>query len=753
MDLSDDVQLIIDRLTHDLEEAQQEKIQAAEYGLQVLDEKQKLQQRYDELEVILDSTQRELDASKNEFELSKRALENSQHQNKRVFHDGETREQTLLQQKEQTEETLISTIQDLESELIQTKQTLKNVSAEVDGLSATNGELASSYQTLEKQKSAIKRELKETRVRESRLLNDYTELEEENCNLQKQVSALRQSQAEYEGFQHEIKRLEEEAEFLNSQLEEALKLKELLESQLEEALDTLAKEREHKMGLKKELSQYVNNIYDTSFAGQIDFSNNSSFNDSFHVGKDGKTKNNRQTEEYDEDLDNPLMRHITADLKHSTPAKMRNGQEHSPAPSVVADLLSELNISEVAKLKQQLMQVEKEKKTLLNNLNEQQKLLDNVKGDKEKSFKVEPNNDVSREVEALREELRNVQETQEQRELEAIKMLQSTLSEERKTIQFITEKKKELECDMKELITTSDNHIQDFKKLSDDLSGVSEQLSHLYHHTCLINRQTPNRIVLDHVKNQTHQAKDGKENDNANLGISEVDSGDPASPIVIVATILDQITHLKQAVDQLAKSKELAEEGESVRLGNSPDSSTSEDHKDETEVQMLEEEVMRLRSLLSSKREQIATLRTVLKANKHTAEVALSNLKSKYQHEKGFVSETMLKLRAELKALKEDAATFASLRAMFAARCDEYVTQLDDMQRQLSAADSEKRTLNQLLRMAIQQKLALTQRLEDLEFDREQHTRQLLDHQTSTSSTKSDGGFIGIARRKGKTGR
>lgn len=30
-----------------------------------------------------------------------------------------------------------------------------------------------------------------------------------------QVSMLRQSQAEYEGFKHEIQRLEEEAEFLN----------------------------------------------------------------------------------------------------------------------------------------------------------------------------------------------------------------------------------------------------------------------------------------------------------------------------------------------------------------------------------------------------------------------------------------------------------------------------------------------------------------------------------------------------------
>lgn len=56
-------------------------------------------------------------------------------------------------------------------------------------------------------------------------------------------------------------------------------------------------------------------------------------------------------------------------------------------------------------------------------------------------------------------------------------------------------------------------------------------------------------------------------------------------------------------------------------------------------------------------------------------------------------------------------------------RCDEYVTQLDEMQRQLDAAEDEKKTLNSLLRMAIQQKLALTQRLEDLAFDQEQSSR------------------------------
>ena len=58
----------------------------------------------------------------------------------------------------------------------------------------------------------------------------------------------------------------------------------------------------------------------------------------------------------------------------------------------------------------------------------------------------------------------------------------------------------------------------------------------------------------------------------------------------------------------------------------------------------------------------------------------LSNLKSKYDTEKTIVSDTMVKLRNELRLLKEDAATFSSLRAMFAARCEEYSTQVDELQ-------------------------------------------------------------------------
>jgi len=125
--------------------------------------------------------------------------------------------------------------------------------------------------------------------------------------------------------------------------------------------------------------------------------------------------------------------------------------------------------------------------------------------------------------------------------------------------------------------------------------------------------------------------------------------------------------------------------------------------------------------MLATKREQIATMRSVLKQNKSTAETALSNLKSKYEAEKSLIGDTLIRLRRDNKSLREDVAAFTSQRAMFASRCDEYATQLDELQRQMTVAETEKTTLNSLLRMAVQQKLSLTQQLDDLESSRDRH--------------------------------
>jgi len=74
----------------------------------------------------------------------------------------------------------------------------------------------------------------------------------------------------------------------------------------------------------------------------------------------------------------------------------------------------------------------------------------------------------------------------------------------------------------------------------------------------------------------------------------------------------------------------------------------------------LREQVMKLQSLLGTKRKQISSLRMILKTYENTAEVKLNNLKSKYDNEDKVVTEIITKLRNELCTLKEDAAKFLS---------------------------------------------------------------------------------------------
>ncbi|KTF73674.1 hypothetical protein cypCar_00048859, partial [Cyprinus carpio] len=211
----------------------------------------------------------------------------------------------------------------------------------------------------------------------------------------------------------------------------------------------------------------------------------------------------------------------------------------------------------------------------------------------------------------------------------------------------------------------------------DELATFSEELANLYHHVCMCNNETPNRIMLDYYREGKAGVQitgtDGRgrrspilltrglfPSDGASSPVSSVPSPvadprkEPMNIYNLVAIIRDQIRHLQLAVD---RTTELSRQRmASLELG------LGADRDQEASV----EEILKLKSLLSTKREQIATLRTVLKANKQTAEVALANLKSKYENEKAMVTETMMKLRNELKALKEDAATFSSLRAMFA---------------------------------------------------------------------------------------
>lgn len=164
----------------------------------------------------------------------------------------------------------------------------------------------------------------------------------------------------------------------------------------------------------------------------------------------------------------------------------------------------------------------------------------------------------------------------------------------------------------------------------DELIAFSEELANLYNHVCMCNNETPNRVMLDYYKKGKGMVKkgnDGKENqssvliDNGLMSESEPGKSDSSSPTIapapvaelrpepmniynLVAIIRDQICHLQQAVD---RTTELSRQ----RLANLELSTVADKDKEACVA-----EILKLKSLLSTKREQIATLRAVLKANK-----------------------------------------------------------------------------------------------------------------------------------------
>ncbi|XP_062315415.1 protein bicaudal D homolog 2 [Osmerus eperlanus] len=796
---SRDLRAEVERLTLELQEANEEKLQAARYGLVVLEESSLLKSKHTQLE-------EEYEALKQELQQIKELLTDSMSSQKRAVVAGETREESLLQETANKEAAMATRIEEHQAELKLARVALGNAHAEIDRLGGLSTQLKKEFEGVEAEKGHMRDDMKEYKVREARQLQDNSELEEENISLQKQVSVLKENQVEFEAVKLELTQKDEEQEDLRAQLDEAARLRQIAERQLDEALEALKEEREQKNSLRRELSSLAINPFDS--VGNLELQLEQLDRGGDGEGDDSGYNNGLVSGTAPLPLVPPLGGSKTNGRAHlfSTP---RNSDVflRPPAPGLVSDLLSELHLSDSQKLKQQLLQAERDKAGLTSTVQElQQQLIiskealseqevkvgcltqklesaqqhspplqkagerpdglgDGEQGDGADYYELDTKSTevlecrmraASEELLKLREELSQAgvryasleQRCRQEKERwrgeaqELAEKIRQCIKSSRQDQERISELEKEIGATRK-VATDSEGHLS---VAQEELLAFSEELANLYHHICVCNNLTPKRVTLDyyregargggrshhhHVHPHHHSQRKRRSNDLFGKAVQQGAEGDsagvsgsgdsssaavpacPGSPTLdfrdpsnvrnLVVVIRCQIKHLQVAVD-LCRQR-----------GTLPAPSAACGSDSDRDADALLEEVLKLKSLLSTKREQIATLRTVLKANKQTAELALSNLKTKYETEKSMVSETMVKLRNELKALKEDAATFSSLRVMFASRCDQYVTQLDEMQRQLAAAEDEKKTLNSLLRMAIQQKLALTQRLEDLE--------------------------------------
>lgn len=442
------------------------------------------------------------------------ALAKFQSSHKVTTKTGIETEESLLHESAARETSLHSQIIELENEVKQCRHELERVTAERDRMLQENNDMGKDKEDRSMECKKLRAELREVKFRENRLITDYSELEEENIALQKQVSALKSSQVEFESLKHEIRRLHEEMDLLNLQVEELTNLKKIAEKHMEEALESLQSEREAKYAMKKELDQQINresfyNINNLAYSIR------------------GITEDPNLGSDCEDDI--PGLKHIEASLTSGNPSELA-----SPDGKHV-DLFSEVHLNELRKLEKQLESLEKEKISLTQSLRENQSMVEKSQGelqvfmarltqlaahvdslqqfsqnvDKNLSKPEEELNKVinqyqqwfkisSKEIEQLKRDIRELEKLTNVSD--ATLQLRNEITNLKNNLLDTEQKSMDLEGDLKLLREFASGAGASLDETQNNLQIVTEELAQLYHHVCTVNGQTPTRVVLDHEK-------------------------------------------------------------------------------------------------------------------------------------------------------------------------------------------------------------------------------------------------------------
>ena len=595
---------------------------------------------------------------------------------------GLTYEEGMLQD----EEALRTSLSVVSSELKASKHSAQELQSDVDKANSKMQELTGRVEELEMIKSTLRNDLKDCKMRESQLASDFADLEEENVFLQKQIMQLKQAQVDFESIKYENKQLTETVDELNHEVEALDKLKAIFEKNLSEAFELLQKEREEKCHLKKELDQRISS--DSVNALQALAS----------LGLKGFKESDEKYDEedmYHDGDDNPALKKIETDIATSQVNELSR-QENAGKNALMGDLFSEIHVTEVRKLEHLIEKLEKEKESLEQSLEQSDKNMTSLK--KESNQKV---TELESSLATLNKTYTGFSDSSDD-----LKTLIKDFASYESAITHIHRLTQELHktsvgmasADVDVMLRRLEAEVEDKSDMVKELSSVlqttcdllkqlSKDLSHLYCSMCSVRCEVPSKKLLEFERSKVSMTQDEPVQDSPYIACRKLCD--------FVAGQVGSMNHVMERIVEAEREKQM----------NEP--------QIECMVE-LREKNSELKTMLLTKKDQIATLRSVLKSNKNTAETALAGLKQRFETERQQMIFELQRNRLELQSLKEEKATFTSLRASFAQRCDEYLTQLDELQLTVLKAEEEKKTLNSLLRMAMQQKMDLSSKVDEL---------------------------------------
>ena len=446
---------------------------------------------------------------------------------------------------------------------------------------------------------------------------------------------------DYEAIKYENRRLKEDLDDMSAELEELAKLKKIVEKNLEEALTTIVQEREQKHVLKKELDQRLKTDSLYALQSLVNF---------------GLADGRRN---HDSAEDSPALKRIENEFSSGDGTAVTSALPTSTIPethSVVGDLFSEIHVAEVRKLEQLLEDVEIQKselQTLLDDTRERLRLAEEELERKDtaiEQLKTQLNNavvpppadnrppeeSVQEQVDVIRRESQIDAEGSPSDEI--FRLRNSTAEQE--------ERIRRLETDLTVVSQLATESQSSLSSTQDSLIQITEDIANLYHLVCEVNGETPNRLTLEHVRGKPRRnvrkptvmsggdvttgtpgaeeqpvglkdatsppdmvdscrepqqlisAPDREQSPEKDKSGTEEARGDPVACCKLVETINDQIKFLRGAVE---RGVELS------RQRQSESGSASEETAD------IAEQVIKLKAMLSAKREQVfSSLQPVL---------------------------------------------------------------------------------------------------------------------------------------------
>ncbi|KAL3102093.1 hypothetical protein niasHS_003502 [Heterodera schachtii] len=728
----------IAKLSERLALADREKAQAGELGLHLLREKE-------QLELTHENLLKELDSVRTELERTQKQLASIRSNQRHAAATELDHELGLLEDSAKMEAQFVDRVTALETEVRQLMEQLNIFKSESERLAFELESFQLRVTELETEKRTMREELKELKQREQFALNENGELEEENVSLQKQVSNLKSTQIEFESMKLQLKNLLEEVVILQTVADEANKLRSLAERQEAEALAAAQQEREQRLALKKEFEQLrnqghlstLNSLYlgikgaDRDIVKQLE---NSFISDNpIETFANGNTKGPKDLfSELNGDLEDRLngAQAENERLKEAKQTQQKifvqmllpffhrldlNGNFEECDVSKLKDYMALAleRFDERMELKKEAKETEKQEQRMREALREAILLA----GRKDAHLTI-ARGMIVRLGQALHTFFTELNGTEEGQQNQGERRHIANGLADR--LNAVAQRIQPFENGMKRLGSPPPNGGGESPPPTDVSSSVSVETAESDSPRVLLPSPELCRPMLSqNFLKELEGIKIGADAQKENFALNElVSEGDLRECLLLAGgdgTDTDDSQMAYGLAGELLKAvRNEAEQRISARMAL--------EDKDKAD---LYQNITKLKSQLAIKREQVSSLRSVLRSNKSSTESVLQCLREKFESEFRLKDEANEVLRNQLKQFKEDAATFASHRATFTARSEELQQQVESLQDSLKMAEEEKKTINQLLRMSIQQKLALTQRLEELEMDRERQMQQL----------------------------